>query len=110
MKTVIHKIDNEFFEGTVEITVPSYPERLRNMKILNFVVTEGKVESNGDTLEKIALGVEMITKNVKAVSIKVKKTGEMIDNLDDFGIYAEASPILSELVAYLSRGMTLSSP
>lgn len=110
MKLIEHKVDNEFFEGTVKLTVPSYSDRLRIMKELNFKVVDGRVESNEDTLEKLALSVDKLTTYVKEVCVQVKKTGEILTSLDDLGMYQEGAVLLSELTAYLSRGATLSSP
>lgn len=110
MKLIEHKVDNEFFEGTVKLTVPSYVERLRIMKELNFKVVDGKVESNEDTLEKLAMSVEKLEKFIKEVLIKVKSTGEILTSVDDLGAFQEGAVVISELTAYLSRGVALSNP
>lgn len=108
MKVVEHKVSNEHFEGSVSISVPSYSERLRLMKSLNFKVAEdGKVEANEDTLEKIACSVDKLSEHVKSVSIKVKSSGESINSLDDLGVYQEGAQVLSDLTVYLTRGLTL---
>lgn len=107
MKTIQHKVDTEFFEGSVEIQVPTYIERLRIMKELNFKVVDGKVETNEDTLEKMAKQVEKLGTFVKSVNIKVKKSGEIISSLDDLGFYNEGATVIMELSAYISRGLSL---
>jgi len=107
VKIIQHKVDNEFFEGMIEISVPSYVERLRIMKELNFKVVDGKVETNEDTLEKMALQVEKLGTFVKSVNVKMKKSGGNITSLDELGFYNEGATVIMELSGYISRGLSL---
>lgn len=107
MKIIQHKVDTEFFEGTVEIDVPSYVERLRIMKELNFKIVDGKVETNEDTLEKMAKQVEKLATAVKSVNLKLKKSGEEIKTIDELGFYSEGAAVIMGLSGYITSGFTL---
>lgn len=105
---ITHKVDNEFFSGSIEISVPTYSERLRIMKELQFKVQEdGSVEKSSDSLEQSAKFVEKLGQYIKKVDLKIKKNSESISSFDTLGMYAEGASLIMELTPYISRGLTL---
>lgn len=110
MKVITHKVDNEFFEGSVEMSIPSFSERMKILKEINYKSESGQVDASSDNLDKFSKSVEKVKELVGSVNIKIKSSGEEIKTLDDLSYYNEGTAVLVELTGLMQSGISLGKP
>ena len=82
-------------EGTVEIDIPKYMQRLKYMRDANFKVDEkGEVATdNTSALDQTIFAVSLAEKHIKKVDLTVLKTGEKVKTPEamQFSPYCESA-------------------
>ena len=88
------------FEGSVEIEMPTYPERIKLIKEhgLHKVSDDNAI----DQAEKM---LDIVAKRVKSVTLFFG--GEAIDNLDELGMSAEGAAVINDIGKTLISGYRL---
>lgn len=104
------KLEDNQLEGTVTITIPMYPERIRLPKELGIdklsSVSKSKLEDGSEDdlnmamsgMEFIANAAEKIHKYVVEVDLKHKVDGDILKTADDLYSHPDGGDLITALV------------
>ena len=90
-------------EGTVQMEIPTYKERLSLIK------AHGIMNEKIDEIERADKMLDLVEKHIKAVSIRLK-SGEEINSITDLGYFQEGTNLTNRLGRLLIGGVSLSDP
>lgn len=113
MKDYVYKpevnADSEF-SGEVKIKIPSYKERLKIIKEMNFSFnSDGSLNtSNSSSQIDIASNfVDIVEKHVEEVKVKLNESDEEFNSIDDLGYCEEGTVLINELANLVISGIRL---
>ena len=90
------------FEGSVEIEIPKYTQRLKYIRDCNFVTgTDGEISAGMDNVDSIISMIESARPHVKNVKVKNVETGDeasSFEELEDNPAFDALLPVLAPLV------------
>lgn len=96
------------FEGYVLIKVPSYVERMENLKEMNFNISEnGDVEINEATYESLVKMGVAAKKFCITMELVHKKTKKKFNSLEELEPYSEYQEIVTDIVSIVAQGVSL---
>lgn len=109
MKEYVFKAEekSDCFEGTIKIDVPKYAERMKILKAVNLKASHDGVEQDNDNLESFGRQKEACLKYIKDVSLKIKNTGEEINELEELEYYREGLALMSDIFTDIIAGISL---
>jgi hypothetical protein len=95
----------DLFEGSIEISIPKYKERLDLVKRLNVNSKDGEISV--EQFENISMVRDIVGEFVTKVELVVKESGQQISCLDDLEYYESFNEILGHLSGVLFNGIKL---
>lgn len=102
-KVIEYKPETEGFEGYIKIDMPSYSERLKCLKDINFKVKDGQVAASSDGIETLLGLLDVAKPRVKEISIKFNgETYTTWDELDQ-----NCGDLLNEIASLVMNGEKL---
>jgi len=97
MRSIEYKAP-EGFEGSAQLQVPKYTERLKIIKNCNFSLgTEGEAQVTTDQLDSVIALIEGTKGYIKDVKIKHVESGAMAESFEDLEYSPEFDGLLVEL-------------
>ena len=102
MKLIKHDIEAKAFKGTVEIAVPSFPERMVHQKQ---ILAYSKDEEGGG-VALMGYLYEVVKSGVKSWDIETIH-GEKIRSFEDLEYFSEITDLINEIGTLICQGIRL---
>lgn len=95
-------------EGSVEIDLPKYVQRLKYLREANFRINQdGTVSETVDNLEVTIKAIELAEKHIKKVDLTVIETGDKIKSVDEMQYSPYCEECLTEIGFLVLNGPQL---
>ena len=95
-------------EGTVEVDLPKYVQRLKYLKEAKFKINpDWTVSDQVDNLEITIKAIELAEKHIKKVDLTVKETGDKIKTVDQMQFSPYCEECLTEIGFLVLNGPQL---
>lgn len=102
------KVADSKLEGTVEVEVPKYIQRLKYLKDANFKInSDGSVGNDVDNLDLTIRAIELAEKHIKKVDLTVVETGEKIKSVEEMQYSPYCEQPLTEIGFLVINGPQL---
>lgn len=105
------EIKLEEIEGSIEIEIYKYKERLKLVKEMNITLdgnSEVKFASGQiDTLEKMN---DLAVSRIKKVDLIIVESGKKIESIDELEYYSVCQLIMNEVIDIVFNGAALGKP
>lgn len=106
MKEFSYAIKSEGFEGSVKISAPSFPQRMRYVADCNFEFNgeKGSISLNTKNAEAIAKMVEYAKSHVKEIDVTHIESEQRATNFDDLSYNNTFDSVLIEVSSVIMSG------
>lgn len=106
-KTETEEVEKESpFEGTIDIKIPKYSERLQYSKECNISVNDGEI-SHANHFDAATKLLEIAKKHIGQIKLKRIDDGFEFTSADQMEYDREASEVLSQIGAKILEGFKL---
>lgn len=109
-KDIDGKEKESSFKGSIKVRIPTYPERLRLIKEMNFKFNEqGKLDAQADLIELSLRFSEIAEKYTENVDLYRMIKGQKLEykSLEELGYDSEGVPLITEVGKMVINGIQL---